>query len=100
VDEQLKVGHENELVSRTLAAEPEAEPATRAAARYIVFEDNLETEAAEWRGFVAAVQAAREEQGDWRPKSDDAYRRAAESIPADPPQVFIELLARVRELVS
>lgn len=91
---------DNELVLRTLGATPYAKPETTVTDRFAVFADTLETETSAWPGFDDAVQAAREEHGDWRPKSDDAYRQAAVLTAADPPDAFAELLTRVRRLAA
>jgi predicted ATP-dependent endonuclease of OLD family len=97
---QAWVGQENQQVLRTLGLDPEAQPGTAIAGRYAVFADTIETEAATWEGFDAAVKTARDEHGDFRVKSDDAYRHAAATVAAQPPPAFAELLNRVKDLAA
>jgi hypothetical protein len=96
---EAQTQRENELILKTLGADPVPKPDTVVTENFAVFADRLETEATAWPGFDEAVTKAAEEYGDWRAKSDDAYRHAASTVEADPPQVFADLLDRVRDLV-
>jgi hypothetical protein len=53
-----------------------------------------------WQGFDAAVEAARQEHGDFRAKSEDAYRHAAATISTEPPPFFADLVERITDLVA
>jgi hypothetical protein len=88
----------NELMLTTLGADPDREPPTHVATEFAVFADTLEAVAETWEGFAAAVATAKNNSGDFRGKSGDAYRQAAATVAAAPPQVFEDILARVREL--
>lgn len=92
--------HENALVLRTLGLEPSEQPSTEVGPRHAVFADTLETELEAWPGFMEAVQRAKEEQGDFREKPDDAYRHAACTVDHEPPPVFEEVFAHVTALTS
>jgi putative ATP-dependent endonuclease of OLD family len=89
---------DNALLLTSLGVPPNPVPPTQIGDSFTVFSDTLEAETEGWAGFDVAVQAAREEHDDWRQKSEDAYRTAAGSVRADPPQVFVDLIARVRLL--
>lgn len=89
---------ENVLVLDTLGLEGVEQPSTAVGDRCAVFADRLETELASWPGFEAAVEAFKVEQGDFRPKPDDAYRHAAGTVETDPPPVLADMLARITEL--
>jgi hypothetical protein len=97
---QDKEQHENEVVLAALSAPIELAPATQVTGSYAVFADTLETECAAWDGFDAAVEAAKEELGDWREKSDDAYRQAATTLESSPPVVLWKIVERMRALVA
>ncbi|MGH3977036.1 MAG: hypothetical protein ACRDS9_27510 [Pseudonocardiaceae bacterium] len=53
-----------------------------------------------WEGFAAAVETAKEGLGDWREKSDDAYRQATATLESDPPVVLTEIFERIRALTT
>ncbi len=91
---------ENEVVLRTLGVMAQAAPPTQVAVEYAVFEDRLEAETAGWPGFPEAAEKAREQLGDWREKSEDAYRQAAVSLESDPPKPLSAIVRRLRELAS
>ena len=78
----------------------QAAPPTQVAVEYAVFEDRLEAETAGWPGFPEAAEKAREQLGDWREKSEDAYRQAAVSLESDPPKPLSAIVRRLRELAS
>jgi hypothetical protein len=88
------------VVQRVLGLEEVPDPPTTVGRRHAVFADALETEMEAWDGFVAAAQAARDELGDWREKSDDAYRDAAVNTVAEPPPVLVALLGSIRSLLA
>jgi hypothetical protein len=83
---------ENKLVLAALGATAQELPLTTAADSYAVFEDTLETELEAWDGFSGCVEHIVAELGDFRAKSEDAYRRAASEMPTEPPQRFADLL--------
>ncbi|MGB8961350.1 MAG: AAA family ATPase [Pseudonocardiaceae bacterium] len=91
---------ENKVVLAALRAPIELAPVTQVTSTYAVFADTLETECAAWEGFDTAVEAAKDELGDWREKSDDAYRQAATTLESDPPVVLWKIVERMRALVA
>lgn len=95
-----QTGATNEKMLKVLGVAPNSAPSSHVAASYAVFADTLETEVEQWDGFDAALQAARESQGDWREKSYDAYRSAAAATESEPPSLLTELLDRVKEAAS
>ncbi|WP_445152216.1 ATP-dependent nuclease [Baekduia sp. Peel2402] len=97
---QASVGRDNALVLSTLGQPSAEQPATGVGDRCAVFADRLEAELASWPGFEAAVEAFKLEQGDFRPKPDDAYRHAAGTVAADPPQVLQDMLVRIEALAA
>ena len=97
---QLKEQRENEVVLAALGASVELAPVTQVVDSYAVFADTLESECTTWEGFDAAVKIAREELGDWREKSDDAYRQAASTLEGEPPAVLTEIIERIRALAT
>jgi putative ATP-dependent endonuclease of OLD family len=97
---QAAVGRDNALVLSTLGLASAEQPATGVGDQCAVFADRLEAELASWSGFDAAVEAFKLEQGDFRPKPDDAYRHAAGTVAADPPQVLLDMLTRVKALAA
>ncbi|MGH3921912.1 MAG: TOPRIM nucleotidyl transferase/hydrolase domain-containing protein, partial [Pseudonocardiaceae bacterium] len=97
---QLKEQRENEVVLAALGGAVELTPATQVADSYAVFADTLESECAAWGGFDAAVEIAKAELGDWREKSDDAYRQAAATLESDPPAVLTKVVERLRALAT
>jgi hypothetical protein len=99
--EHQRMADENELVLRTLGIPAGTPwPETKVDGTHTVFADNLESECDQWDGFAEAVENARQEQGDWRPKSEDAYRHAARTVTADPPQVFQDIVKQVANLAA
>ncbi|HEX7299719.1 MAG TPA: AAA family ATPase [Solirubrobacteraceae bacterium] len=97
---QRQAQNENLVVQRVLGLDELREPATTVGPIHTVFADTLDTEVDAWDGFVAAAQVARDELGDWREKSDDAYRDAAVNTVAEPPTVLTELMARICSLAT
>jgi putative ATP-dependent endonuclease of OLD family len=84
--EHSRMAQENLLIMRTLGITTENPwPTSTVDENYTVFADRLEDECATWDGFVEAVEQARQDEGDWRSKSDDAYRQAAQTVPTTPP---------------
>jgi hypothetical protein len=59
---------------------PQETPTTAVALTYTVFHDTIETEWATWDGFQERVETVIAELGDFRTKSEDAYRRAARDV--------------------
>lgn len=92
---ERKAHADNKLVLAALGAEPQETPATAVAAVYSVFRDTIESEWAAWEGFRERVETVIAELGDFRAKSEDAYRRAASDMPTDPPQRLSDLLDAV-----
>jgi len=91
---------ETEIVLSTLGGTAELLPSTTVTPAYAMFADTLETEAASWDGFTAAAEAASDELGDWRGKSEDVYRQVAAQLGAEPPKPFRDIIANVRKLVE
>jgi hypothetical protein len=83
---------ENALVLAALGADAREDPPTTVTDSYAVFEDTLETELALWDDFSQGVERVISELGDFRTKSEDAYRRAAAEAPTQPPQTLTDLL--------
>jgi hypothetical protein len=67
-------------------------------AAYAVFEDNLEAECADWRGFRQHAEEVAERLGDERLKSEDVYQLTAAECPGDVAGVLLDILQRVRAL--
>lgn len=91
---------ESEIVLAALDSAAALLPSTTVTPAYALFADTLETEATTWDGFAAATEAARGELGDWRDKSEDAYRRAAAQLESEPPRPFRDIIAAVRTLAD
>jgi len=85
----------NIAILSLLRSTPEQKPDSIATDRFTVFQDCLETEAEAWPEFISALRELRAEQGEWRSKSEDAYRRAAFEAGGAPPGIFVDLLEAV-----
>jgi hypothetical protein len=96
---QAKEQRENQVVLAALGATKFVQ-GTRVTDSYAVFADTLEAECAVWEGFAGAVETAKEELGDWREKSEDAYRQAAATLETDPPVVLADIVERIRALTT
>ncbi len=90
----------NNMFLGALGAEPLDQPLTAVARTYAVMEDRLETEYQAWPEFVLELDGAREAIGDWRDKSEDAYRLAAGTAKSDPPAFFVRIVEAVLALAS
>jgi putative ATP-dependent endonuclease of the OLD family len=93
-----EVRRENRLLFAALGAPLDDQPDTTVSTNFAVFRDNLEDEATHWEGYQLELDRCRADLSDWRGKSEDAYRLAAASTPADPPSVFVEIIDAVRAL--
>jgi predicted ATP-dependent endonuclease of OLD family len=78
-----------------LRARADPSPESLVTDRFTMFSDELEAEFQGWTGFTEALETARTSLGEFRGKSDDAYREAAEQ---DPPVIFSELLDAILRL--
>ncbi len=90
----------NRRLLEVLGGQPEDWPETQATERFTVFEDELETELDGWEGWAEALAEARSSLEEFREKSDDAYRRAAESLTTGPPGVFPDCLDAIFRLAE
>ena len=88
----------NMAILRHLGATPEREPDSTATDSFTVFHDCLETEAEAWPEFASTLHGFRAAPGEWRSKSEDAYRRAATEAGGQPPDIFVDLLEAVLRL--
>jgi putative ATP-dependent endonuclease of OLD family len=94
--QQARVLNENLL--RALGEDPTPDPATIVGTRFACFHADLETECARWDGFEDKLREATDELGDFRGKSEDAYRVAAQQAPDPVPPLFVQLLDAVKAL--
>ena len=101
-DEIAKAGAEavgrNRKILTVLGATVDDHPPTSVNTHYAVFNDRLETEAAEWDGWDVQCDRCQDELGAWQVKSEDVYRLAAVRVTSDPPEVFLRLVEALRVL--
>jgi putative ATP-dependent endonuclease of the OLD family len=90
---------ENWEILDVLGAELLDYPPTSATRTHAVFHDTLETESARWPGYADELRRRQIQLGDWRGKSEDGYRLAAAGVLAEPPDIFVSIVERVRALV-
>ncbi len=81
-----------------LGTDVEDWPQTSISTRFAVLGDQLETELANWAGWLDECAACQEELGAWRVKSEEVYRLAAGRLATDPPEVFARLIDALRLL--
>jgi hypothetical protein len=91
----IEVPRDNHKLLHGLGATPQDHPPTSVEAHYAVFHENLESEAETWDGYPERRDVCKSDLGDWRGKSEDAYRFAAATTAADPPDVFASIIAGV-----
>src|SRR5581483_8739520 len=75
----------NRKIITALGGTVEDWPQTSVNARYAVFGDRLETEVANWAGWLDECNHCQDELGAWQTKSEDVYRLAASRLSSDPP---------------
>jgi putative ATP-dependent endonuclease of OLD family len=93
-----QTAHENEKLLRGLGAEAQAYPPTQVESRYASFHDDLEAETSGWEGYAVQQDLVRTSFGDWRGKSEDVYRSAACVTTAEPPDVLLQIIQKLRAL--
>jgi len=97
---QEQEARENAVVLKVLDPQAALSSTTTITKTYAMLADTLETEARGWSGFEATAATARDDLGDWREKSEDAYRQAAASVEAEPPEVFRQIVSITRGLAA
>jgi putative ATP-dependent endonuclease of OLD family len=96
--EMERARENNRLILEALGVTPQDWPESQATGRFAVFKDEIEVELDGWDGWKDALAQARSSLEEFREKSDDAYRRAAESLGTQPPAVFSECLDAIFRL--
>lgn len=91
---------QNRQILSALGASPEDQPKSQVHGRFAVLRDSLEAEFNSWPQFTERLTELQAQDGDWRGKSEDAYRQAAADAPGDPPRLFAELLQAVLRLAT
>lgn len=91
----------NEQILRVLGDDrPELIPGTRVRATFACFQDELEAELAAWDDFTVQHARILDELGDYREKSEDAYRTAARVAAGPVPATFERILTAARGLTA
>ncbi len=90
----------NRLLLEALEGTPVDQPETCVEDSFAVMNDRLEAEYEAWPEFVAALEASRDLIGDWREKSEDAYRLAAATAATEPPSLFVEVVESMFRLAG
>ena len=95
-----KVDEDNRRILRALGHVADPPEESLVTDRFAIFGDSLETEFGLWEGFMDQLEIARTALGEFRDKSDDAYREAASGVPVDPPPIFSNLLEAIVRLAN
>ena len=90
----------NRLILGTLGEDPNPSPPTTVTSSFAVFHDRLETELTAWPSFLEKLDELRELLGDWRDKSEDAYREAAAVAEGDVLQIFSDIVDAILSRAS
>jgi hypothetical protein len=90
----------NKAILDALGHEPNPQPPTTVTDSFACYEDTLETELGQWLDFEVQRERVVSDQGDYRDKSDDAYRAAAASAAGPVPGVFSDLLTAITGLIE
>lgn len=91
---------QNRQILCALGSSPEDQPESQVHDRFAVLRDSLEAEFSSWPQFTDRLAELQTQDGDWRGKSEDAYRQAAADAAGDAPQLFSELLQAVLRLAT